>query len=442
MLPKSRLIFSVFLVATFFLFCQSTVFAQKRKAAGPPKAELFDEFGAVGHCDLTARLDNFAILLQNRSKTTGYILSYAPPNSGLRISEQLKEYLVNTRGLSPETLFPLYAGRNSVLSALRIQLWIVPDGAAPPTPRKFNSKPESFKGMFYERQGYDDIPYPGAGEEGDGGFNLGIIFSAFTDVFKQQPKSITYVVGYNGETSTPGAWRRMAEDEIEFLKKDGFESSRFKTIYGGNLKEAKIEVWIQPTGDQPPVKDAGPESAPTATIQMGDYGERELGYADYERAAFKRLADSLLGFSTLRACVIVRVAQPAEETGEVEERVDYPQQILDDPPDELEEPEKPEPPPADLLQLVEKWKRELAEKHQIREDRFIVLFSKSLPGYGGSLETWLVPQGKSLPDPEELLKETEDKDQNSQPNSTEQHITLTQEPVKTSNIGVPIVKKP
>jgi hypothetical protein len=439
MLQNIRLIFSGFLVLMFVLAFHPAAFSQKRKTTKQPKADLFDEFGAVGYCDLTARLDNFAIFLQDRPKVTGYILSYAPPDRGLPIAEQLKDYLVNSRGIDPDDLMTMYAGRNNVLSALRIQLWIVPDGALPPAPEKFDAKPESFKGMFYEHEGYDDIPYPGVSEEGEG-FSLGVTLSAFIDVFRQQPKSDAYVVGYNGETSTPGAWRRIAEDEIEFLKRGGFESSRFKTIYGGNVKEAKVEVWIQPASDQPPVKDAGPESAPTTSIQMGDYGEADLGYTKYERTAFKRIADSLLGFPNLRACVIVRVGQPPEEIEETEERVDYPLQVMDDPP---AEPEEPEPPPADLLQLVEKWKREFAEKHKILEDRFIVLFAKTLPGYSSSLETWLVPQAQSLPDPEELLKETEDTNQSAQSvTKALEPITMSVKPGKASGIGATTGKKP
>lgn len=438
MLPKSRLIFRIFLVVIFLLACNPTAFSQKQKTA-KPKPGLFDEFGVLGYCDLTARLDNFAIFLQNLPKSSGYILSYAPPDRGIPIAEQLKDYLVNSRGLDPDSVIPTYAGRNNVLSVLRIQLWIVPDGAPQPVPEKFDSKPESFKGMFYEHDGYDDIPYPGANEEGEG-FSLGVTLSAFNDVFKQQPKSTAYVVGYNGETSAPGAWRRIAEDEIEFLKSSGFEASRFKTIYGGNVKEAKVQVWIQPASEQPPVKDVGPESAPTALIQMGDYGERDLGYTKYEREAFKRIADSLNGFSNLRACLIVRVGQPPEEIEETGEPVDYPLQVMDDPPTE---PEEPEPPVADLLQLVEKWKREFSEKHQIREDRFIVLFSKALPGYGGSLETWLVPQGQSLPDPEELLKEDASPNESAQPvTKTELPMKVTLKPGKEFDAGTTTGKKP
>ena len=397
---ENRLIVSALVVATLALACFPTASAQKRKATKQLTAHMLDEFGALGYCDLTARLDNFAITLQNIHKATGHILSYAPPNRGQDISEQLKDYLVNSRGIDPDRIITTYAGRNDVLSALRIQLWVVPNAAVSPVPKKFDAKPESFKGMFYEHPGYDEIAFPGVDAEGEG-FSLSVTIDAFTDVFKQQPKSVAYVVGYNGEISTPGAWRRMAEDEVSFLKRGGFEPGRFKTIYGGNVKEAKVQVWIQPASDQTPVPEVGPESAPATSIQMGDYGDGPLSYEEYERAAFKRISDSLRDFPNLKACVIVRVEQPPVGQ-ESEELTNFPEQIYTDGPIE---PEEPTPPLPDLFQLAEKWKRELADKYHFREDRFVVLFSKGLPGYGNSLETWLVPQGQPLPDPETLLRE-------------------------------------
>jgi hypothetical protein len=393
----------------------------------------------LGYCDLTARLDNFAITLTNTPKANGYIFAYAPPDAGQRIAEKVKDYLVNSRGIVDEDLVPMYAGRNNVLSELRLQLWLVPNGALPPAPVKYDSKPEAFKGMFYEHDGYDEVPYPGDYEEFGEGLSLGVTFNAFTDVFKQQPKSVVYVVGYNGETSAPGAWRRIAEDEIEFLRRAGFEASRFKTIYGGNVKEAKVQVWIQPSSDPPPVEQPEPENAPKAAIQMGDYGEGELGYAKYERTAFKRLTDTLRSFSTLRACVIVRVKQ-AEEKEETEQTTtaDEEPTITTDGP---AEPQEPTPEPADLFQLVEKWKRELSDKHQLREDRFVVLFSKALPGHVGSLETWLVPPGESLPDPEALLREAEAENQETTDGPANQSVDHNTQPVIKTPQAITILKQ-
>ena len=61
----------VLLALTGALHC---LFSQSRTTRGPLVASLFDEFGAVGYCDLSARLDNFAIQLQGNPKLHGYII--------------------------------------------------------------------------------------------------------------------------------------------------------------------------------------------------------------------------------------------------------------------------------------------------------------------------------------------------------------------------------
>ena len=53
------------------------LYGQSKRPDGPPVAALFDEFGAVGYCDLSARLDNFAILLQDNPRHHGYITQKA-----------------------------------------------------------------------------------------------------------------------------------------------------------------------------------------------------------------------------------------------------------------------------------------------------------------------------------------------------------------------------
>lgn len=399
MIRTNCILFTALLVGLSALGSHGSLRAQSSREANQLVATMFDEFGSVGYCDLTARLDNFAISLQNSPKFRGYIVAYAPPDRGPRIVDLLKDYLINTRGLTAETLNTIYAGRNNVLSELRTQLWLVPEGALPPEPEKFNTNPETFKGMFYEQKGWDEIPYPGEEIYGDG-FSLRVSVNAFTDVLKQQPHSVVYVVGYNGEVSTPGAWRRIAENEIEYLKSGGFEATSFKIIYGGEVKEAKVQVWIQPASDPPPAKEAGSEPIPKATLQLGDYGNSELGYEKYERAAFNRLVDTLRSFPGLRACVIVRGDQPKAAVEEFEE---------EDPPADIEQPVEPvakaEPEPADLFKLAEQWKSELASTYKIREDRFVVLFSKARPEAGSTFETWLIPPGEPFPDPDALLED-------------------------------------
>ena len=97
----------------------------------PAQARKFDEYGNIRFNDEKARLDNFAIQLQNEPTATGTIIVYGScAGEGQTRGDRAKDYLVNTRGIE--------AGRITVVdggcrSELTVQLWIVPSGAAAPT---------------------------------------------------------------------------------------------------------------------------------------------------------------------------------------------------------------------------------------------------------------------------------------------------------------------
>src|ERR1044072_9655451 len=128
------------------------VSAQKRK--GPPQASRFDQFTQIRHCDLGARLDNFAIQLQNQPSAKGAIVSYAPegdgPGTGKRILEMLKDYLVNAHGLAPDRIETIYGGRNSEIYQPSTELWVVPEGARLPKPKKYETQVANFQGLWLE----------------------------------------------------------------------------------------------------------------------------------------------------------------------------------------------------------------------------------------------------------------------------------------------------
>ena len=95
-----------------------------------------DEFGEIARNDEKARLDNFAILLQNEPGARGYVIAYAGRNSrsgeGRRRAERARDYLVSTRGLDASRIVIVDGGfRESAAT----ELWIVPPGAEPPRPR-------------------------------------------------------------------------------------------------------------------------------------------------------------------------------------------------------------------------------------------------------------------------------------------------------------------
>jgi hypothetical protein len=93
-------------------------------------AVKFDEYGNIRFNDEKARLDNYAIQLQNQPGTTGTIIVYGScAGEGQQRGDRAKDYLVNTRGIE--------AGRITVVDGgcradLTVQLWIVPQGATAP----------------------------------------------------------------------------------------------------------------------------------------------------------------------------------------------------------------------------------------------------------------------------------------------------------------------
>ena len=96
----------------------------------PQPARKFDEYGNIRFNDEKARLDNYAIQLQNEPGSTGTIIVYGScAGEGQTRGDRAKDYLVNTRGIE--------AGRITVVDGgcradLTVQLWVVPQGAAAP----------------------------------------------------------------------------------------------------------------------------------------------------------------------------------------------------------------------------------------------------------------------------------------------------------------------
>jgi hypothetical protein len=97
----------------------------------PPPARKFDEYGNIRFNDEKARLDNYAIQLQNEPGSTGTIIVYGScAGEAQQRGDRAKDYLVNTRGIEAGRITVVDAG---CASELKVQLWVVPQGAAAPT---------------------------------------------------------------------------------------------------------------------------------------------------------------------------------------------------------------------------------------------------------------------------------------------------------------------
>src|SRR5215203_4957656 len=148
-MPRVAVILGISVAMLFLSYGYSPrVSAQVPQSSAQTCLMVFDEFGSLGHCDLTARLDNFVIQLHNNAGAKGYVITYGPESEfggGKRTAENIKDYLINMRGLGPDRLTMVYGGRNSDLTEPKIQLWIIPKGAEPPEPQKHETNIESFK---------------------------------------------------------------------------------------------------------------------------------------------------------------------------------------------------------------------------------------------------------------------------------------------------------
>jgi hypothetical protein len=99
----------------------------------PPKpvAQRFDEYGNIKFNDEKARLDNYAIQLQNSPGSNGTIIAYGScAGEAQARADRAKDYLVNTRGIEAGRITTIDGGCRADLT---VQLWVVPSGADAPT---------------------------------------------------------------------------------------------------------------------------------------------------------------------------------------------------------------------------------------------------------------------------------------------------------------------
>jgi len=99
----------------------------------PVECRKFDEFPDISRNDEKARLDNYAIELQNDPTSTAYVIVYpgqrARPGDVQRHTTRIVDYLVNSRGIGAQRIVTLAGPARDVLM---VELWLCPQGAKPP----------------------------------------------------------------------------------------------------------------------------------------------------------------------------------------------------------------------------------------------------------------------------------------------------------------------
>ncbi len=101
------------------------------------KPRKFDEYYDIARNDEKARLDNYAIQLQSEPGSQGYIIVYPSRRAGSNDAQarvqRITDYLVNSRGIDSHRVVTIMGPQRE---DWLFELWVVPEGAPPPTPNR------------------------------------------------------------------------------------------------------------------------------------------------------------------------------------------------------------------------------------------------------------------------------------------------------------------
>lgn len=247
------------------VLCLSTIaFAQSNL----PQATKVDEFGDVYPTDMAARLDNFAIQLQNEPDKLGFLIVYRShrdvPGISRRHVEWMQNYLVALRGI-PENRIKTVDGGSA--SCLWHELWILPPGSAP-APRT-DAYSRGFEDASVARK-YDEYYWDAPHDlPGSFGTEYSDSLEGFADALRKQPKAIAYIIGYaeyellpredqnrrgtRARIDPPGTVGKELGHKRSRLNKLGIPATRIKTVNGGYRNWRSLELWILPRGALAPI---------------------------------------------------------------------------------------------------------------------------------------------------------------------------------------------
>jgi hypothetical protein len=243
---------------TILLMLSASAFqthAQEQRPA-PPVARLIDSFGEIQWSDLMARLDNFAIELQNDPTSRGLIVAYAAqhkfPGWPSRRGHMSQDYLVSTRGLAPERVSTFLAGLRDEAT---FELWLVPAGAEPPA-KPFDpmllmsgeKRPVPFdRFSVIERGDRSESEYGDLYPDSPG------LYEYFAEVLRRDPALRGCVIGYASRHGSLAAGRRIASRaKLSMAKAHAVDVSRVVAVGGGRREAKMLELWLVPPGAELP----------------------------------------------------------------------------------------------------------------------------------------------------------------------------------------------
>lgn len=276
---------NLLLLTAIFLFSIQFAAAQENTQKREPL--LVDEYGSLNVSAEIARLDNYAIQLQNDPTAKAFVFHYRSryqlPGAGFRHLKGIENYLVKSRGFDPKRLVLVDGGG---VNCPKTELWLAPAGTAP------KSKEDSYQTHFEDTESvrkFDESYFPSNPKESDyidieTGYGFGSVNSleAYTATLFKEPKSKAYIIVYpqfyvqkyeyeneSGKTvknrktylDSPKTIAKVIQTiKNELIRKYRLPSPRIQIVNGGYRTFRQAELWILPRGEHFPI--ATPDAFP------------------------------------------------------------------------------------------------------------------------------------------------------------------------------------
>lgn len=231
--------------------------ALARQQPQPAAARLVDSFGEILVTDLKARLDNFALELQQAPDAKGYVVAYAAKNRfpgwPVRTALDSFQFIVGYRGIPAARLAVINGG---LRGDNRVELWLAPPGAGAPaepfdvsllmsgerTPLPFDRFDVLERGEYSPPE-VDGDPYPDSKH----------LYPYFAEVLRADPSLRGCIIAYTSRRGGPAASRRIAAlAKAAVVKSQAIDVPRLAAFGGGRRRYKAIELWLVPPGSPPP----------------------------------------------------------------------------------------------------------------------------------------------------------------------------------------------
>jgi hypothetical protein len=218
---------------------------------------LVDAFGKVNMSDLAARLDNFAIELQNDPSARGLFVVYPRPDRlpgwYMRLAYWGKGYLIKVRGFDASRVEVVNGGYRD---EVKYELWALRPGAASPVePYDWaaalarEKSPVLFDRDVYEEQQGGPAPEGSFGDYTDARDR----YEPFVSALRADPAARGYVIAYRTRRAPRGSDRKLAgREKLSLMRLHALGAGRVEAVGGGVRRERTVEFWIVPPGAEPP----------------------------------------------------------------------------------------------------------------------------------------------------------------------------------------------